>query len=735
MSSSNLNVKMLGINIDVQAAGVQYATTASNPSTCYFPIRPLHVSPDFLMEVDAPRELAQSAPGPEVLPPATEVEPTISPQFTQDTIDPAFRLPVVTSQSSAQQPQQASDQKLPAADENQSLKKAAKKGAQGPRLRKACDSCSRRKVKCDEAGPPCKACVSLDIPCTFSRPSRRRGPRNRHADAIKGQLANATAGEDGSRPSSPTYAAQTLASLAQQPVLSADSICPPALLDRFVDDYFKYIHPMIPVPHEPAFRAALTARADTNDMKFLALLASMVGCLVASIPRRPKQHILELRMERLIPNSTTLIDRCWRTAIEARGLYHLDRPQTIEDAEIAYLQGVIGAYQFEWDICRLYMGQCVTISRVIGLHRQDGPGSEAASNANRNEAVMVPGQGRDVVVQELSKRMFWVIFSTVSQFQQMGVSARELSIPPPSASEPYPDLPLEIDDAYITHHDAHPMPQGEISELVGFNANMRVYKAVTDVSAMDLAYGPNNLFDWDRQKLTLQNALDSLNGILGAVPSEFLFGRSSSPKAPAQNPQYPLPTQGYPEVGVQFPNQIDGPKERKQTQIEIQKANLYAAQIATRFYLIEKYSILSDSYHASHGLSDAVMENGPPGSSSLASSNKDASTTVDELKDDRDFMLKDLLRAFEHLDVTYLEPSGLGFTNKIRQVTTISMNMAPNRKSDFHRRVEPYLMELSDFLSTTQRSGPKGAAADGTNEDELRARQWAELLQFINSYI
>lgn len=152
-------------------------------------------------------------------------------------------------------------------------------------------------------------------------------------------MENAAAGQTGSGPSSPTYAAQTLASLAQQPVLSSDNICPAVLLDRFVDDYFKYIHPQVPIPHEPTFRQALAHRADMNDMKFLALLASMVGCLVASFPRRPKQHILELGLEGQFPNSNTLIERCRRIAIEARGLYHLDRPQTVEDAAIAYLQG------------------------------------------------------------------------------------------------------------------------------------------------------------------------------------------------------------------------------------------------------------------------------------------------------------------------------------------------------------------------------------------------------------
>ncbi|KFY09680.1 hypothetical protein V492_05386, partial [Pseudogymnoascus sp. VKM F-4246] len=97
----------------------------------------------------------------------------------------------------------------------------------GNRLRKACDSCSIRKVKCDEEGPPCRACAALEIPCTFERPSRRRGPPNRHAESIKrrrleegspsGQFAT-------SSPTSPSNVAATLASFSSHAVLSAESI-------------------------------------------------------------------------------------------------------------------------------------------------------------------------------------------------------------------------------------------------------------------------------------------------------------------------------------------------------------------------------------------------------------------------------------------------------------------------------------------------------------------------------
>ncbi|KAL8907405.1 MAG: hypothetical protein Q9171_005870 [Xanthocarpia ochracea] len=579
----------------------------------------------------------------------------------------------------------------------------------------------------------------------FTRPSKRRGPRNRAADAIREELMSSAAGNDHSRPSSPTYAAQTLASLAQQPVPSADNICPPALLHRFIDDYFKFIHPLLPIPHEPSFRAALAAREDLNSPTFLALLASMIGCLVASIPRRPRQHILDLQMEAAFPNSGILIERCRRTALEARGSAYLDRPQTIEDAMIAIFQAFIGAYSWHWDICRLYMGQCVTICRVLEIHKRDGPGTEAAVQAARaaatnaiatgnvREDMMPPLPKTDVVLQELCKRMFWILFSTVTSFQQLGVSARELNIPPPTASEPYPDLPAEVDDAYITPQGTRPMPEGEVPRLVGFNAIMQVYKACADVSAMDVVYGGNELSNWPQQRATLVRALDSVEGVLGIIPSMFLFGSKSSSNEAARQQNYPLPTQGYMGLGVLVPFQNDEPNERKRTAIEIQKANLYGAQLATRSYLLQKYLILSDSFQATNDVSNSQMEDDETTSADVPPASKNGATIADYLVKGRDNLIKDMLELFQNLDLTYIEPNGLSFTNRINQARLTLEATPPDRKTDFHRHVEKYLQRLVDFLVNTQRVGP--GTVEGIGEEELRARQWAEMLQPMKNYI
>ena len=262
------------------------------------------------------------------------------------------------------------------------------------RLRKACDSCSHRKVKvdyvlpsnhrkrslealnnadgdglsqCDEQGPPCRACIALEIPCTFQRPTKRRGPPNKYAEKVKIRKTASPGASGLSVPGSPTHAAHTLASLAQSQGLTAEAICPRPLLLRLIDDYFTYIYPLVPAPHEPTFRASLRDQEDLRDPSFLALLASMVGFLVASYPCKPRQHLKALDMENLYPDIMSLVTHCNHVAVTARGPGYLERELKIHDTLISYLLSFTCAYTFRWPQCELYMGECITISRTLGF--------------------------------------------------------------------------------------------------------------------------------------------------------------------------------------------------------------------------------------------------------------------------------------------------------------------------------------------------------------------------------
>lgn len=139
----------------------------------------------------------------------------------------------------------------------------------------------------------------------------------------------------------------------------------------------------------------------------------MIGALVASFPRRPRLHLKHQNREHLFPNSISLVERCHKVAVEARGPGYLDKDLTVYDAATSYLLALAGGYTFKFKQFRLYFGETLTILRVIGAHKIKDPGQY---NLGQLPIVMgqdvpgnfgQPGEPVDFIRQELGRRIFW----------------------------------------------------------------------------------------------------------------------------------------------------------------------------------------------------------------------------------------------------------------------------------------------------------------------------------------
>ena len=466
--------------------------------------------------------------------------------------------------------------------------------------------------------------------------------------------------------------AETLAAFAQQHVLSAESICPLPLLQLLIDDYFKYIHPLIPMPHEPSFREGLQRREDVSNPRFLAMLASMIGVLVASFPRKPRLHLKAQNRENLFPNSLSLVDRCHKIATDARGPGYLDTELTVYDGITSYLLGLTGSYMFNWRQCRLYFGECLNIARLLGLHRAQSRTANAYGRfpTSANLDSRLHESLGDLITQEIGRRLFWVLFVGIQSCHQLGTHFGELFVLPATPSDPYPPLPLEVDDEYIFPHSYGAQPAGVISKLVGFNANVRVYSTYHALTTMEMAYGIDTVFDWDRQRRVLEQCLHAAKRALEGVPEELMLEPSSwsrvSPQPHLSPGYYPPTTDGanlgpYPRVKAEEPIM-----EPENLQYEIQKANIYGSQLGTRSYLVEKYWTLHDA--ALRARSDESLSTGSPGAVAAGLDGYiPASTHFDlseqQMASEREVIIKDLLDVLSSISQVNMEPNGASFVS------------------------------------------------------------------------
>lgn len=547
------------------------------------------------------------------------------------------------------------------------------------RLRKACDACSIRKVKvrtcplnstnpansqCDTSGPPCRSCASLDIPCTYERPSRRRGPPNRHAEEIKKRKledtpADSPASSDSAVPAiSPANITSSVSSLA-----SAESICSLSTLRLLIDDYFIYIHPLVPVPHEPTFRAAFERREDTTNPSFLALVASMIGTLVASFPRRPKLHLRAEAERAAFPHSVALVKKCHDVAVQARGTGYLDRNATVYDAAISYFLGLSAGYIYDFRRCRIYLAECRTLLHVYDLCRE--PKGDLLSPTTRTSSAShishdPTGEALEyrfsIIERELGRRLFYTTLVGYRSLQQMGSTDTKLHHPAETPTERYPPLPLEVDDKYLFPTHVEVQPAQIVARLVGFNANVRVYSSYNSLSAWEAAFGSGQPMDWERQRTIIWECLQKAKAVVVSVPPELsVQWAQTSPVTPDRTLE----------------------EQARAIQYEIQKANIYASQLATRSYLVEKYWRLYETCRMYHKCSSSELETpGTPRSMVKTEANGVDTLTASQnharsdyigrmMAEERQLVIRDLFVLLRSINEVNMEPNGASFVSAL----------------------------------------------------------------------
>jgi hypothetical protein len=91
-------------------------------------------------------------------------------------------------------------------------------------IKRACDGCKIRKIKCSEVSP-CEGCVAIGIHCTFKKGQRTRGPRNLRAKTLQ-VIAQTQRQHDAIDKSSKNAECPSAAGTSSSSATSAD--CPPS---------------------------------------------------------------------------------------------------------------------------------------------------------------------------------------------------------------------------------------------------------------------------------------------------------------------------------------------------------------------------------------------------------------------------------------------------------------------------------------------------------------------------
>lgn len=261
------------------------------------------------------------------------------------------------------------------------------------------------------------------------------------------------------------------------------------------------------------------------------------------------------------------------------------------------------------------------------------------------------------------------------------------------------------------------------------------------IVSLELAYGMSTL-PWADQRILLRDGLLAAKSITDNLPPELQLGDhgvEANPLASFDDSgmQYAPPAWPNSQPAHDLRNVIKNqPARRRHLQYEIQKANIFVSQLATRSYFVELYFDLRDVH-----LQEQQQDTNPIEGQSeeeKAAQDADEKEIHDFMSAERELIVQNLLTVLGSISQRNMEPNGGSLINKIRQVASTLLNDAPERKGPFAVKSEEALSQLINILVKLEKTGAgSGGGMDAqdlsqmtSQDEEEELRHWADLRDY-----
>ena len=307
-------------------------------------------------------------------------------------------------------------------------------------------------------------------------------------------------------------------------------------------------------------------------------------------------------------------------------------------------------------------------------------------------------------------------------------------IAPSTPSLPYPAYPENVDDICVQANEIIHQAEGSVTLMTGFRFSIDIYTTMNGVVSLELAYGMSTL-PWPDQRILLRDGLLAAKSITDNLPPELQLGAQGEDA----HSLAALDESGFQYVPPMWPNAQPThdlrnvikaqPAQRRRLQYEIQKANIFLSQLATRSYFVELYFNLRDVHLGEADLAGHTEES----EHERAMRAEDDKEIHDLMTEERELIVQNLLEVLGSISQRNMEPSGLSIINKIRQVASTLLNGSADRKGPVALKSEDALSQLIDILVKLEKTGPAAGQQDGqmaAEDEEEELGHWADLRDY-----
>lgn len=113
------------------------------------------------------------------------------------------------------------------------------------------------------------------------------------------------------------------------------------------------------------------------------------------------------------------------------------------------------------------------------------------------------------------------------------ISLGDMPIRTPTPTLGYPPLPAEVDDHFIHSTHMERQPHGVISNITGFNVNVRVYRTLDSLVALENSYAVDMIYDVEKYKRVLRDSMQRVKQVTEHAPAELLVWPATESRSPS----------------------------------------------------------------------------------------------------------------------------------------------------------------------------------------------------------
>lgn len=281
-------------------------------------------------------------------------------------------------------------------------------------VKRACDACHRRKVKCDGINP-CRNCSSSQLACTYNAIPQKKGPKGSRAKVISELREKQTQNSLSSKVQNRMAGINSPQGAESSPLAPTAGLLTPELIRESVEFFFANMYPSMPILHrERLEQQSLYADQSLDTYCLLTSLCAFM-MLQPGMQMPNDGYNFDMMPGANIVSATLLLEETLRVR---KGCDLLESP-TLNTLCTSYL--LFGCYyglDFH-DKAWFYLREATTLTHMMGMSKEETYGQFDAIEASRG------------------RNLYWLLFATERAYalQRQRPLTLQASINLPTAME------------------------------------------------------------------------------------------------------------------------------------------------------------------------------------------------------------------------------------------------------------------------------------------------------------